>query len=449
MTTGLVLAGHGSHLSPHTAELVWQQVDALRALGVADEVTAAFWKEQPSFSQVLDTLSASDITVIPLFTAQGYFTQTVIPTEMGLHGERTTQQGRLIRYTRTLGEHPYLEQVVHQRVADALHALSVPSDQVTVAIIGHSTRRNTESRQATERQVDSLRAARLVKEVIAVYLDDQPSIPQIYALSNTPHLIAVPFFLANGSHTTLDVPAQLGLAAGQQIGEVQGHQVYYTPPVGTESGLQAALLGLAAAAGAPLYTERPVRAWAGFPSVGRAELASAVAQAGVLHFGQLRLTAHEVRPIGDSSFQTFYTPSALRNYLRQPTSGFRPLATANDLPTGWRVAIEDADMLHAVVETVYPSAAALWAAARNGTLSLNSLEATCARQTGAFRALASLSAAAQHAVSACANCAAHPLWLNQHTAQAWDGLPCAEPCNMWLSQALQALTLSESEEGTA
>ena len=40
--TALVLAGHGSHLSPDTAGVVWEQVDKLRALKVADEVTAAF-----------------------------------------------------------------------------------------------------------------------------------------------------------------------------------------------------------------------------------------------------------------------------------------------------------------------------------------------------------------------------------------------------------------------
>ena len=84
--TALVLAGHGSHISPETAGIVWEQVDKLRALNVADEVTAAFWKETPSFHQVIDTLTADDMTIVPLFTAQGYFTQTVIPAEMGLTG---------------------------------------------------------------------------------------------------------------------------------------------------------------------------------------------------------------------------------------------------------------------------------------------------------------------------------------------------------------------------
>ena len=64
MSTALVLAGHGSHISPQTAGIVWKNVDALRAMGIADEVTAAFWKETPSFHTVFNTLTSDDITIV-------------------------------------------------------------------------------------------------------------------------------------------------------------------------------------------------------------------------------------------------------------------------------------------------------------------------------------------------------------------------------------------------
>ena len=63
---------------------------------------------------MISTLTADDITIVPLFTAQGYFTQTVIPAEMGLSGQLTERTGRTIRYTPTLSEHPYLSQVVRR-----------------------------------------------------------------------------------------------------------------------------------------------------------------------------------------------------------------------------------------------------------------------------------------------------------------------------------------------
>src|SRR5579864_5442209 len=130
--TALVLAGHGSHLSPETAGVVWQHVDTLRRSGVADEVSAAFWKEAPSFHDVFRTLTADDITVVPLFTARGYFTQTVIPAEMGLTGVVTQRNGRIIRYTSPLGEHPLIAHFGIQRVKQGLAAIgeNVQSDQV-------------------------------------------------------------------------------------------------------------------------------------------------------------------------------------------------------------------------------------------------------------------------------------------------------------------------------
>src|SRR3954465_15419409 len=175
MKTALVLAGHGSHISPETAGLVWGHVDALRALNVADEVTAAFWKEMPSFHTVFASLEATDITVVPLFTAQsGYFNQMVIPAEMGLTGAITEREGRTIRYARTLSDHPYLGQVVMQRIEAAMRLLNTTPEQTAIALIGHSTRRNPESRKATEAQAKAVRQSGLARVVAALYLDDTP-----------------------------------------------------------------------------------------------------------------------------------------------------------------------------------------------------------------------------------------------------------------------------------
>ena len=248
--TALVLAGHGSHISPETAGIVWEQVDKLRKRNIADEVTAAFWKETPSFHQAIDTLAADDVTVVPLFTGQGYFTQTVIPAEMGLSGKLTKRDERTIRYTPTLSEHPHLARVVRQRVSEALEQSGADPSEVAIAIIGHGTRRSTESRRATQEQADQARD--LAAESLAVYLDDSPSIPDIYRLTTRPVIIAVPFFLALGSHTTIDVPAELGLLPGTSFGQIHGREVYCTLPVGVGNDLIETILELAHDSGAPL-----------------------------------------------------------------------------------------------------------------------------------------------------------------------------------------------------
>jgi sirohydrochlorin cobaltochelatase len=439
VSTALVLAGHGSHISPRTAGLVWEHVDGLRALGLADEVTAAFWKEAPSFHQVLRSLTATDVTIVPLFTAQGYFTQTVIPAEMGLDSPLMIRNGRIIRYTRTLSEHPYLSQIVQQRVRDALQASGALPGETAVAIIGHSTRRNPESRRATEAQARMIRASEPVAEVVDVYLDDSPGIDEVYRLTSAPTLIAVPYFLAAGSHTTQDVPGELGLEPGQTSGQVSGRKVYYTPPVGVEQSLREVIIELARDAGTPLHEAQNEAqdgsAWDHYPAAGRDDLIAAVHEAGQMPFGQLLLTPHEVRRNGrEEQLETLADAAALRARVRQQP--FRPLSTSADLPGGWRVPVSDPAMLHAVVETVYPGAVADWAAHRRGALQLETLASTAARQTGMYRALSGYAHSADMVARVCGNCVRYPTWYFGHSPA--ETIPCAEVCNMWLTKALEA-----------
>ncbi|MEY3283257.1 MAG: hypothetical protein RIR86_1270 [Acidobacteriota bacterium] len=435
MGSALILAGHGSHISPNTAGLVWRHVDYLRSQGVADEVTAAFWKEKPSFARVLETVTAPAVTIVPLFTSRGFFTQSVIPAEMGLTGELTLREGREIRYAAPLNEHPYLAAVVRARIESACRDYGLPAALTAVAIIGHSTRRNPESRLATEAQVAGLCAAGI--EARAVYLEDSPAIPEIYQLTMAPNLVAVPFFLAAGSHTTIDLPRALGLEPGAVEGWVEGRRVIYTAPVGVDDDLREVILALAREAGASLRAPNAPDgdSWRGFPAAGREELLAAVRAAGVMKFGGLRLSLDEVRVWGDDEAgEVIDHPAALRRRVRE--APFRSLATDTNLPRGWRVRIARPEWLHAAVETIYPGAVAHWAAARTGQLTVNSLAKTARRQVGMFRPLETIPEEEQARIvhEVCAGCVGDPLWAGESQA---DRLACPEPCNHWLSAALE------------
>lgn len=445
--TAVVLAGHGSHISPQTAGLVWRQVDALRALGIADEVTAAFWKEMPSFHNVLYTLAADDITVVPLFTAQGYFTQTVIPTEMGLDGPVTQRGGRTIRYTRTLNEHPYLGQIVRQRVDDALaHFYQTgrnPNQHpVAVALIGHSTRRNPDSRKATEAQAEALRTTGPASDVHAVYLDDLPEIADIYTLTAAPLIIAVPYFLAYGSHTTIDVPQALGLAvdpaqpfdsAVEQ--QVNGRTVYYTPPVGIEDDLRGAILALIEEAGMPLREARTTSVWSGFPD--RGVLSGGIGQAKI----QEGYLLHVDDDLGDHLI-TIESPAQLRDLVRQPAPGqFRSLATSTDLPRGWRVDIKSAARLHMIAETLYPAVVSVHDAILTNPKAMTDFDTLIERQTGQYRDLEGITRDQQQTIvdHVCSRCILHPHWFSHEKPP--DKILCPEACNHWLSAALSGAAL--------
>lgn len=441
--TALVLAGHGSHISPFTAGLVWRYVESLRTQGIADEITACFWKEQPSFSEVLNTLHADHITVVPVFTAQGFFTQKVIPAEMGLQGEVTQIGGRTVHYAKTLGEHPDLANIIRQRVETALDTYALNPHGTTVAIIGHGTRRSSQSQQATRDQVQLLADRHIVSKVINAYLDDTPDIPSIYTRATTDDVIVVPFFLAPGSHVSIDVPDALDLEENQRTAFINGKHIIYTDPVGTDDTVCQLIIDLAGAAGLPEH-KAPLKtsAWDYVPTIGNTTLLEAISKSGQVQFGELLLTQNAVFPVGNCAQPiTLTTPQALREQVRE--NPFRPLASSADLPRDWIVPVNKVEDIPAIVETIYPATISAWALGREGNFTAGSLENTVARQQGNFQQLSALteSTITETITAVCGNCIKCPAWADEKSIRQIDAtrkdIPCPEPCNFWMSKALE------------
>ncbi len=432
MTNALILLGHGSHISPNTAGVVWDAVDKLRALGVADEITAAFWKEYPTFHGVYDTVTATDITLVPLFTAQGYFTQTVIPAEMNLSGIISTRERRTIRYAPPPVFHPRITQIVRQRVDDALRIHGLSPEKATIAIIGHSTRKNPKSREATEYQADLLRQMGIYGDVLTAFLDDEPAISTIYGRTPLENIIAVPLFLAMGSHTTIDVPNALGLPKDATYASIHGKKLIYTPAIGADNDLTDLIIDLAHEAGATLYASHSQKSvWDNFPRGGWDRLQAYLAEHGTLQIGELMVKQNGVRVASDENItRVITTPSDLRRFIRDEP--FRPLATAKNLRGGWIVPAMSLDEVCAIVETVYPSL--LPHIMPTAPYMTTPLADTLARQTGIYRDVAGLDDAqiADVVKNVCGGCIRNPTWYNRELAP----IACDEACNWWLSNAL-------------
>ena len=292
--TALILAGHGSHVSANTAGLVWSAVDRLRRWGVADEITACFWKEAPPFSQVLDTVEAGDVVIVPVFTARGYFTSEVIPTEFGLAGKTTIRDGKRIHLTRPLGEHPHLESIVERQLRAIVDQYELAPEQTAAAIIGHGTGRNRQSRDTARHQAERIRELHWLGEAVDVYLDDDPVIPSLYERTSAPHIIALPYFVADGSHVRHDIPRALGIADLNSVNRVRDRSVYYGEPVGSDASICQLILDLARETGLPFQRKADVRNWRHFPRAGRRALFQALESERILPFGQLMLTQERV-----------------------------------------------------------------------------------------------------------------------------------------------------------
>lgn len=440
MTTALILAGHGSHISPNTAGIVWEYVDILRARGAADEITAGFWKEVPHFNQVLKTVAAERVIVVPLFTAQGFFSEEVIPAEMGLTDTLTQHNQQTILRTPPIGTHAQIADVVNQRVQNTLQQHNLNSDETAVAIIGHGTPRNRASRNTTQRQVQLLQEQHIVAEVLDAYLDDEPYIPSIYERTPQPNLIVVPFFLAIGSHVLIDVPNALGIDPQLPQQEVQGKQAFYTEPVGTAETICDLVLDLAYQADLSKRETTSINIWSGFPQVGQREFITYLIAQNNVVIGELSVTPYTVEPLTNTSHPVLLnTPADVREFVRE--NPFRPLATQTNLPTGWRVQLPQPKDAHAVIETIYPGVLADWAQWRNNAFKTETLAEVRARQVGMFKDIENLTTTEieRTVTSLCGNCIRQPTWFvkPQATEKTHETIPCATPCNLWLSQSVR------------
>jgi sirohydrochlorin cobaltochelatase len=440
--TAIILLGHGSHRSPETADAVWRQVDRLRADAAADEVAAAFWKEQPGFHSVLATVAAARVVVLPLFAADGFFTRQVIPTALGLPPGLSERDGRTFFCCAPIGTHPSMHALACTRIRAALRDADVRPADAAVTVIGHGTRRQSSTQDSARTAAAAISAAGLAAEVVPLFLEGDPNVRDWRSHTEAPTVLCLPFFVAMGQHADADVSAALGLSPGQRSRSDGDRQVHHLAAIGSgrdlDDGIDAALR-----ASGLLCAGEPAgdgSVWNGMPAAGREQLWATVNAGRLLAFGDLQLAADVVRT-GDGAAE-FHSPAALRDHLRR--APFRPLASARDLPHGWRCRAGDASRLHAIVETVYPGAVAAWAGAAEPPVSLADF---CARQVGDYQRLTQLDAAteSQLVTDVCGGCVLAPAWAGA-TA---DGIPCRAPCDWWLSAALATSTRSAEAVASA
>jgi sirohydrochlorin cobaltochelatase len=252
----LVLAGHGSTLNADSAAPIYLHADELRRRRVFAQVRETFWKQEPYPAQVLRGVFAPRVFIVPFFISEGYFTQEVLPRELGFCGgdptnfSRAQQRGgQTLHYCAPVGTHPAMTEVLLARARDIVKKYPFPRAPqpagTTLFIAGHGTSGNENSRKAIERQAALIRARNLYDEVHAVFLEEDPRVCDCHKLARTRNLVVVPFFISDGLHSFQDIPVMLG-ASEEVVRERlklgrptwrnptgrHGKHIWYTPSVG-------------------------------------------------------------------------------------------------------------------------------------------------------------------------------------------------------------------------
>lgn len=255
----LVLVGHGSTLNAESAMPTFQHADEIRRRRYFAQVLECFWKEQPAICAVMRGVFVPRVFVVPLFVSDGYFTEEVVPRELGLAKRGQTEfdrvqtiSGRTIHYCGPLGTHPSMTEVILARARDTVErfpggATPPAPANTSLFVAGHGTGNNENSRRAIEHHVLAIRKRCQYHDVHSVFMEEDPFIRECYSLASTPNIIMVPFFISDGLHSYEDIPVMLGapegevrerLAAGQPTWTnptpVRGKRTWYTPSVGRE-----------------------------------------------------------------------------------------------------------------------------------------------------------------------------------------------------------------------
>jgi sirohydrochlorin cobaltochelatase len=254
----LVLAGHGSTLNADSSAPTYQHADELRRRRIFSQVVECFWKLEPGIAGVLRGVYAPRVFIVPLFISEGYFTEQVIPRELGMCGNHEPdfprvqrRDGRVLHYCGPVGTHDSMTEVILRRAREVTEQFPFPRlpkpRDTTLFVAGHGTGNNENSRKAIERQVELIRARGLYAAVHPVFMEEDPRIADCYKLAQTRNVVMVPFFISDGLHSFEDIPMMLGeserivrerLKSGvptwRNPTEKNGKMVWYSASIGSE-----------------------------------------------------------------------------------------------------------------------------------------------------------------------------------------------------------------------
>jgi sirohydrochlorin cobaltochelatase len=230
----LVIVGHGSHLNEDSSLPVYEHAERIRRTGEFDVVVECFWKEEPSMRHVLDTVESDEVYVVPAFISEGYFTQQVVPRELGLEGTVTQKGGKTVRYAGPLGTFEGMPDVVLERANDLMGGKQT-SGRTALVLLGHGTDLNKNSGGVIYLNAGRIRERGAYDLVEVGFLDQEPEIGEVVESVESENVVLIPVFIAEGWHTRETIPGDLGLTG--EVTAREGKTIFYGAPVGTHPSM--------------------------------------------------------------------------------------------------------------------------------------------------------------------------------------------------------------------
>lgn len=468
----VLLLGHGSTLNADSSAPTYQHAEEIRRRNIFAEVHVAFWKEEPNFRQALRQTACSPVYVVPNFISSGYFTEQIIPRELGLTGPTTRIEGKEVHYCPPVGlSGKAMTDVLLKRAREVVATSGEPCDPANTClfICGHGTSLNDNSTKIIHKQAEAIRARGLYADCQPVLMEQRPFVKDWRTLTHCPDVIVVPFFISDGLHSFEDIPVLLGLTHNiKEQGftnphRENGRRLWYATAVGTEPSIADVIINQVEQSDAYILDEAAID----FPSPAYLRvshdfinIASSIEPPWTIGQVSIALTqeGYRIRHVDDrdlpvENLRALNSFEELRELiLRDEHGGFRPLRAAPNLRRGWVMSATDGWDVATFLDYIYPAALANYDLWRQSALPITPWRETAERQTGRFRIVREIDdAAIQELVAHVCQpgCLKRRLWppATQSVDMPPHEIPllCPEACNFLIGQAREKLKGPDGE----
>ncbi|MGE5475428.1 MAG: CbiX/SirB N-terminal domain-containing protein [Bacteroidales bacterium] len=248
--TAIILVGHGSARQPDSAKPIQGLAEALKARGPWREVAAVFMKQEPRLDRALELVTARRVVIVPVFAGKGYYTDTLIPREMGLDGPVTRRDGRVLHYTRPAGCDPRIPGLMACRADGVVRSAGIDPTTAGLLLIAHGSGRPGGAGETPKAIAATIAAMNHFAEVRLAFLEQEPFARDWQAMVRpTGDLVVLPLLVAQGTHASQDIPPLFNLKAGESGPvEVAGRRVRMATGLGAEPELVDIIATMAAQA---------------------------------------------------------------------------------------------------------------------------------------------------------------------------------------------------------
>jgi len=466
----LLLLGHGSTLNADSSAPTYQHAEEIRRRNIFAEVHVGFWKEEPNFRQALRQCPLKKVYVVPNFISSGYFTEQIIPRELGLDGPITHRDGQDIFYCQPVGLHPSMTEALLRRAMEVVSKSSEeipdPAKTACLFICGHGTSLNDNSTKIIHEQVAIIRTRGLYADCQAVLMEQAPFVKNWRTLTSCPDVIVVPFFISDGLHSFEDIPVLLRLTHNvkEQRFTNPHHEanrrLWYATAIGTEAFVADVILSQVAEFEKKHPGQFPsadgVASEHLFGPLGRLMKSTPppwkigeliIRQASGPKFPHFHLLHRDDLETDAQLLRELSSLDDLRELIRLDRGkNFRPLRAAPNLRSGWLWSSVHLSDVILALDYLYPSALANWKLQQINQLPVTPWKETAERQTGRFRIVREIDGTAlgDLVTDVCqAGCLKKRLW--PPAAQPVDvpsneiPLVCPEACNYFVDKAREKL----------